>query len=160
MYVKGEGNPNATLMIIGEAPGYREQSKGYPFIGKSGAYLKDILFNEGYNMDDIYYTNIVKCRPSMNRTPTPFEVSKCKPHLFREITKVRPKVILCLGMTATSLFLNNVTTMASAISKHCRVGDTLVLFGYHPSYILRNEELRAKYQEYFYIIKQLIPIRK
>lgn len=154
--VEGSGNPKASLMIIGEAPGYREQRLGIPFIGKSGVYLKGILQSLEYNMSDIYYTNAVHCRPPENRTPSPMEIKKCKHYVYEEILAVNPKHIICVGSTASSLLVSNFTGVNKLLGKRLLVGNISVYFNYHPSFIMRNIEFEDQYISNFIIIKQKI----
>lgn len=152
--VDGYGNPNASIMIVGEAPGYREQRLSIPFIGKSGTFLKYALSEANYNLRDIYFTNVVKCRPPENRVPLEFEVSRCKSHLFTELLTIKPKYIICLGVVSATVFNKDFTTMSKAISKHLNINGTIVYFNYHPSYILRNPEMANDYINSLLILKQ------
>jgi len=135
----GSGNINAKLMIIGEAPGKNEEEQGLPFVGRSGKLLTQCLTTLGLKRDNIFITNIVKCRPQNNRTPTKQEVTLYKNILLRQIEIIKPSVICTLGSTATQALL---TTNSSKISLHRGIiyyfNSIPVIPTYHPAYILRN----------------------
>lgn len=144
--VFGEGNPNAQLMIIGEAPGQEEDRLGRPFVGRSGALLTKALQDDGLKREDVFITNVVKCRPPNNRTPTPDEIESYTTLLLQaEIKIVRPQVILLLGSVALQavLKMTGITKLRGTQIKH---EGSIVIPTYHPAYILRNppafEDLR------------------
>ncbi len=105
--VVGSGNPYARVMFVGEAPGKEEDIKGYPFVGKAGRLLTDILTELGKDRErDVYIANVIKCRPPGNRDPLPDEVQSCTPYLDFQIRVISPKVILCLGRYSMYYILN------------------------------------------------------
>jgi uracil-DNA glycosylase family 4 len=127
-------------MIIGEAPGSTENKTGIPFVGNSGQLLRELLRNLLINPKEVWITNVVKCKPPNNRTPTDIEVANCAPYIFIEIMKVKPRVILLLGGTVTKLFYGrSMFTMGRYRGKLAIVDNTIILSTYHPSYILRNK---------------------
>ncbi len=137
--VVARGNPQATLMVIGEGPGQNEDETGLPFVGKAGQLLDKILLSVELNPDrDVYICNIVKCRPPDNRVPTPEEVAACIPYLHEQIRLVNPAVILLAGATA----VRGLTGMKDPITKirgqwfDWQGRQCLPIF--HPSYLLRN----------------------
>jgi len=136
--VFGKGPIDAKIMLIGEAPGMEEDIQGVPFVGKAGRKLDSILSEAGIDIDQIFITNVVKCRPPGNRNPEPYEIMKCNPYLVKQIQVIRPRVIVLLGNIALSL----VTGTAGGITK--MRGKTLEYMSYpaiptfHPAYILRN----------------------
>lgn len=99
----GEGNPRAALMLIGEAPGRTEDETGRPFVGQAGKVLDEALSKAGLKREDVFITNIVKCRPPNNRDPRPDEVRACEPYLISQVKIISPRVILTLGRHSTSL---------------------------------------------------------
>ena len=99
-FVFGSGNPNADALVIGEGPGADEDAQGLPFVGRAGKLLTDILKAINFSRDEVYIANIVKCRPPGNRTPYPQEMDTCIPYLKKQIELIKPKTILCLGLTA------------------------------------------------------------
>lgn len=136
--VFGEGNPDASLLIVGEAPGEDEDLSGRPFVGRAGQLLDRILESVGLDRDTIYITNIVKFRPPGNRNPRPDEIKASEPLLLEQIRLIRPQVIATLGNVPTQHFLAS----REGISK-CRGSwrewNGIRLFPlYHPAYLLRN----------------------
>src|SRR3989339_1088706 len=101
----GEGNPRATLMIVGEAPGRDEDIQGRPFVGRAGKLLDKALSESGIERKNAYITNIVKTRPNNNRTPTEQEIKQCWPILEEQIKIIKPKIICTVGACATQAFL-------------------------------------------------------
>jgi len=137
--VVSRGNPKADVMVIGEAPGQSEDEQGLPFVGKSGQLLDKILTSvELSPEEDVYISNIVKCRPPQNRNPSAKEIAACKSYLLEQISLVNPKIILFTGATA----LKGLTGEKRGISKIR--GQWLNWEGYwamaifHPAYLLRN----------------------
>mgnify|MGYP006425585189 CR=1 FL=1 len=137
--VVSRGNKNADVMIIGEAPGQSEDEQGLPFVGRSGKLLDQILASVALSVEeDVYISNIVKCRPPQNRTPTTKEINACKPYLLEQVALVDPLIILFTGATA----FKGLTGEKKAISKIR--GQWLQWEGrwamaiFHPAYLLRN----------------------
>jgi uracil-DNA glycosylase family 4 len=136
--VFGKGPIDAKIMLIGEAPGREEDLQGVPFVGKAGKELDKMLQAAGISLDEVFITNVVKCRPPGNRNPESYEMMKCNPYLVKQIETIRPKVIILLGNIALSL----VTGTASGITK--MRGKTFEYMSYpaiptfHPAYVIRN----------------------
>ncbi|GBC98532.1 hypothetical protein HRbin17_01045 [bacterium HR17] len=103
--VPGEGNPNAKVMFIGEAPGEQEDAQGRPFVGPAGRFLNELLALAGLSRDEVFITNVVKCRPPNNRTPTNDEILACHPYLEAQIALIRPSVVCLLGSAALKAML-------------------------------------------------------
>jgi len=101
--VVGNGDPTSDLMFVGEAPGYHEDRLGVPFVGASGKLLTTLLEGIGLRREDVFVANVLKCRPPGNRDPLPDEIRSCEPHLFRQISLIRPTLICTLGNFATKL---------------------------------------------------------
>ncbi len=101
--VFGVGNPNASIMFVGEAPGFYEDRQGEPFVGAAGRLLNELLEAVGLSRSDIYIANVIKCRPPDNRDPLPDEVETCKPFLFQQIAMIKPRVVCTLGNFAMQL---------------------------------------------------------
>ena len=99
--VFGVGNPQASIMFVGEAPGFNEDQKGEPFVGAAGKLLNDLLASAGLSRDQIYIANVIKCRPPNNRDPEQDEVETCKPFLLQQIKLIQPKLVCTLGNWAT-----------------------------------------------------------
>ncbi len=143
--VYGEGDPCATLMVVGEGPGETEDKLGRPFVGRAGELLDRMLLAIGLPREDVFICNTVKCRPTLdlgnrlaNRPPTPDEMSNCRPYLDQQIEIIRPRVILALGAPAAKSFMGE----RFAISKQRGQwfdgpGGTPIMATFHPAYILR-----------------------
>lgn len=136
--VFGEGNPNADIMFIGEAPGKEEDKHGRPFVGRAGQLLNRALEKVGLQRSDVFITNVVKCRPPNNRTPTHEEIQTGKALLNKEIEVVAPKIICTLGSTALRCLFEENIKISSARGNTKTYHNTPVIPTYHPAYILRN----------------------
>jgi len=137
--VPGEGNWAAELMFIGEAPGRDEDVQGRPFVGRAGQLLRKIIAAMTFREDEVYITNMVKCRPPENRVPHREEVDACWPYLARQIELIKPKVIVTLGMTPTGYFVPGRTSIGQLRGKFVDHEGTPVMPTFHPSYLIRNE---------------------
>ena len=137
-FVFGEGNPNADLMLIGEAPGAEEDKSGIPFVGRAGKLLNDILIAIGFKREDVFIANILKCRPPNNRDPLPSEREICKPYLYKQIDLIKPKVILCLGKVAANVLLNNDESLTKMRANVHEINGIKTMVTYHPAALLRN----------------------
>lgn len=137
-FVFGTGNPKATLMFIGEAPGADEDAQGEPFVGRAGQLLTKIIEAIEFKRQDVYICNILKCRPPNNRKPTPEESDLCKPYLKKQIELVRPKVIVCLGLTAAENLLGTREPMGKLRGRVLAYEGVPVMITYHPAALLRN----------------------
>lgn len=137
--VFGEGNANASLMIIGEGPGQEEDAQGRPFVGRSGQLLNKLLSAAGIERENVYISNIVKCRPPGNRKPYPIESATCKSLLLtKQIKIIRPRFICTLGATALEGLLEKPIKITQWRGKQIPLDDIIVVPTYHPAYILRN----------------------
>lgn len=136
--VFGEGNPNAELMFIGEAPGADEDRRGRPFIGRAGQLLAKMIEAMGKRREDVYIANILKCRPPGNRDPEPDEVSVCEPFLLRQIRVIRPRVIVGLGRIAVQTLLKEKTPISRLRGRWHLYADIKLMPTFHPAYLLRN----------------------
>ena len=137
-FVFGVGNPHATLMLIGEAPGADEDAQGEPFVGRAGQLLNKILEAINFKREEVYICNILKCRPPGNRKPQSDEVEQCMPYLKKQIELIKPKVILCLGLTAAENLLNTTQSLGTLRGQVLRFEGTPVMITYHPAALLRN----------------------
>ena len=137
--VFGQGNPDAQLMIIGEAPGKDEDEQGFPFVGRSGKFLTKTLLSLGIDRKEIFITNSVKCRPPQNRKPTPFERKTCKDILLiKQIDIIKPKIICTLGSAAIESLLEKPIKMNETRDSEMFFGSIPIIATYHPAYIMRN----------------------
>jgi len=137
--VPGEGSIQSPIMFVGEGPGADEDASGRPFVGKAGQLLTKILESVKIDRQDVYITNIVKCRPPNNRVPTTDEKNACSPYLLSQIAIVSPKVIVALGATALSFFVSDEKIrMTEARGKLFDwLGGIKIFVMFHPSYLLR-----------------------
>ena len=137
-FVFGDGNPNADVMIIGEAPGAEEDKQGIPFVGRSGKLLTDILKAIKFEREDVYIANIIKCRPPANRNPSPAEMDECTPYLYKQIALIKPKAILCVGLVAATSFLKQKESLTKLRGNVYEVQGIKTMVTYHPAALLRN----------------------
>ncbi len=154
--VPGEGNPSARLMLIGEGPGATEDAKGRPFVGQAGQLLNSILEAIELKREDVYITNIVKCRPPQNRKPLPDEIAACLPYLHRQIALIRPKVVVALGGTAGEALLGVRKSLADLRGKVHSYGGIPLLVTYHPAALLRNPNWKKPTWDDIRIARQLL----
>jgi uracil-DNA glycosylase family 4 len=137
--VPGEGNWAAELMFIGEAPGRDEDEQGRPFVGRAGQLLRKIIGAMTFREEEVYITNVVKCRPPENRVPHREEVEACFRYLVRQIELIRPKVIVTLGKTPTEHFVPGRAGMGELRGRFGDYQGLPVMPTFHPSYLIRNE---------------------
>lgn len=141
--VFGSGNAEASIMVIGEAPGYQEDQQGLPFVGPAGQLLTKML--AAINIDrnkDVFIANVLKCRPPGNRTPSTEESTTCISILRRQINIIQPKAILLLGRVAANNVLNNTDPISRMRQGFHSYMDTPVKVTYHPAALLRNQNLK------------------
>lgn len=143
--VAGTGNPNADVLIIGEGPGHDEDIQGEPFVGRSGKMLDKMLAAIGLSRDQVYITNIVKCRPPNNRDPRAEEAQQCRAFLNAQIKQVSPRVILSVGrISAQNLLESNLPVGKLISGKHqLPESEIPVKVTYHPAYLLRNPAAKS-----------------
>lgn len=140
-FVFGKGNPNAKVMVIGEAPGADEDAAGEPFIGRAGQLLTKMLQAIKFEREDVFITNILKSRPPNNRDPKPDEVEACEPYLWKQILTIRPKLILCMGrIAAVSLLKGKETALGKMRGNVYDYYGVKVMATYHPAALLRNPD--------------------
>jgi DNA polymerase len=137
--VPGEGDRSAELMFIGEGPGRDEDAQGRPFVGRAGQLLRKIIAAMTFREDEVYITNMVKCRPPDNRVPHHEEIEACWPYLVRQIDLIRPRVIVTLGKTPTDQFVPGREGMTARRGRFGEYRGIPVMPTFHPSYLVRNE---------------------
>lgn len=138
--VFGVGNPNADLMLIGEAPGAEEDKQGEPFVGKAGQLLNKILAAINFDRKDIYIANILKHRPPGNRNPNPDERLRSLPYLLRQIDLIDPKIILCLGKVSGTTLLKKEDSLRNLRGQFYPFRGAEMTVTYHPAALLRNPQ--------------------
>ncbi|WP_133129660.1 uracil-DNA glycosylase [Legionella yabuuchiae] len=154
--VFARGNCQAQLMIIGEAPAYHEDQQGMPFVGKAGMLLNKMLDSVGFLPEEVYITNVIKCRPPNNRDPEAIEIEACSSYLREQIELINPAVILGVGKFAGHFLANTkspLNKMRQKIYKYC---DKSVLITFHPAYLLRNPIDKKKAYLDLLKVKQLL----
>ena len=153
--VPGEGDPRAALMFIGEGPGFNEDRQGRPFVGPAGQFLDDLLRSIGLRREDVFITNMVKCRPPNNRDPFPGEINACAHYLDDQIVAVAPKVIVPLGRHALARWFPR--DSISKVRARPRVFGGVTIFPlYHPAAALHNGALRAAIEADFAKLGELL----
>lgn len=142
--VFSDGNPDAKIVLIGEAPGANEDETGLPFVGRAGKLLDELFLSQNLTREkDIYICNTVKCRPPENRVPTDFEKGQCQKYLAKQLEILKPEIILLCGATAMKSFLGKkvkITQIRGQWLEHENGAKMMVIF--HPSYLLRNPSLK------------------
>lgn len=159
--VFGEGNPKAELMFIGEAPGAEEDATGRPFVGAAGKLLDKIIAAIGLKREDVYISNVVKCRPPNNRKPTSDEMTACEPFLFNEIEIVKPKLIVTLGATPLTCLLGIKEGITKTRGQFYDFYGIPVMPTFHPAYLLRDpEKKREVWDDMKKVITKIQEIKK
>jgi len=153
--VPGEGNINASIVFIGEAPGAQEDKLGRPFVGRSGNLLNELLGGIGLSRRDIWIGNVVKCRPPENRDPMVDEIRACKPYLDKQIELIDPKVVITLGRFAMEYFLPG-EKIANAHGKPYLLKTRVLYPLYHPAAALRNGTIKQILVKEFKELKNLM----
>jgi DNA polymerase len=157
--VFGEGNEKSSLMVIGEGPGYDEDVQGKPFVGRAGQLLTKILQSINLPREEVYITNVVKCRPPQNRNPEPDEIQSCHPFLTKQITVIQPKIICALGTFSAQTLLKTDTKITALRGKLFDLDGITVIPTYHPAFLLRNPERKREVWEDMKKIAELMQTR-
>ncbi|MHB8601821.1 MAG: uracil-DNA glycosylase [Nitrosotalea sp.] len=158
--VPGIGNENSDVIFVGEAPGRNEDLQGKPFVGTAGQILSEALEYAGFVRDQVYITNVVKCRPPNNRQPITEERVACRPYLSEEMKIIKPKIICILGNTAYSSLLNG-SEITKNRGKIVKSNDQLYFVTVHPAAIIYNPGLRQVLKDDFvFLAKALDKLRR
>ena len=156
-FVFGVGDPNASLVLVGEAPGEQEDLKGEPFVGRAGQLLDKILAAiDRSRQKDVYICNVLKCRPPNNRDPLAEEVSECEPYLIHQINLIQPKLIVALGRVAGKTLLNVDKSLKSMRGSLHDYHGTPLIVTYHPAALLRNTNWKPETWKDFKWIRSII----
>ncbi|HET6401554.1 MAG TPA: uracil-DNA glycosylase [Candidatus Kapabacteria bacterium] len=139
-FVFGVGNPNAKVLVIGEAPGADEDAQGEPFVGRAGQLLNKMLVAVNFTREEVYIANILKSRPPNNRDPKPDEVEACEPYLWKQIAIIKPKLILCLGRIAGTNLLKITESLGKMRGQPYNFCGIPVVVTYHPAALMRNPD--------------------
>lgn len=153
--VPGAGNPHTTIMFIGEGPGFHENEQGLPFVGAAGKFLDELLGGANLSREDVFITNVVKCRPPSNRDPQDQELEACRHYLDRQIAAINPDVIVTLGRISMGYFVNN-GKISSIHGRSFWSNGRMVVPMYHPAAALHQPSLRSVVKEDFAKLPQLL----
>lgn len=153
--VPGEGRPDARIMLIGEGPGWHEDQQGRPFVGASGKFLNELLAKAGVTRDDVFITNVVKCRPPSNRDPLPDEIAACSRYLERQIELIDPDVIVTLGRFSMAKYFPG-ERISKIHGQAKEIGGRLVVPMYHPAAALHQSALRGAIEDDFAKLPKLL----
>jgi len=158
--VFGNGDPNADLMFVGEAPGFHEDKQGFPFVGQAGKLLDQLLGGIGLARDMVFVANVLKCRPPGNRDPMPDEIEACESHLFRQVELIQPKVVATLGNFSTKLLSGKplgITRVHGQVQQVTLGGRSVLLYPlYHPAAALYTPSMLEVLKEDFARIPDLL----
>ncbi len=140
--VPGEGNARAEVMFVGEGPGWHEDRQGRPFVGPAGQFLNEMLEKIGLKREDVFITNVVKCRPPGNRDPLPDEIAACAPYLDEQIAAIQPRVIVTLGRYSMARWFPS-EKISRIHGQPRRFGEYVVVPMYHPAAALHQPALKS-----------------
>jgi uracil-DNA glycosylase family 4 len=158
--VFGNGDPDADLMFVGEAPGFHEDKQGFPFVGQAGKLLDQLLGGIGLSREMVFVANVLKCRPPGNRDPMPDEIEACESHLFRQVELIEPKVVATLGNFSTKLLSGKqlgITRVHGQVQQVTLGGRSVLLYPlYHPAAALYTPSMLEVLKEDFARIPELL----
>jgi uracil-DNA glycosylase family 4 len=144
--VPGQGPEDAGVMFIGEGPGFHEDRQGIPFVGAAGNYLNELLAKIGLKREDVYITNVVKCRPPGNRDPQPQEIEACRPYLDEQIALIHPRLIVTLGRFSMQRYFPG-ASISRIHGQPKRVGNVIYYPMFHPAAALHQPRWRSLLEE-------------
>jgi uracil-DNA glycosylase len=153
--VPGEGPVNAKIMLIGEGPGFYENEQGRPFVGAAGNFLGELLAKAGLVREEVFITNVVKCRPPGNRDPQPEELSSCRDYLEQQIATINPSIIVTLGRFSMAMFFP-LARIGVAHGQASTINDRLIVPMYHPAAALHQPPLKSTVERDFVHLGELI----
>ncbi len=142
--VFGVGNPEASLVFIGEAPGADEDATGEPFVGAAGQLLTKMILAMGLSREDVYICNILKCRPPGNRNPESDEIAECEPFLKKQLAAIRPRMMVCLGKFAAQCLLRSDAPISKMRGRFQSYEGIPLMPTFHPAYLLRNPSAKRE----------------
>ena len=154
--VPGAGPCPADVMIVGEAPGFNEDRQGEPFVGAAGKLLDTLLARISLSRSEVFITNVLNCRPPMNRDPMPNEAEACSPYLARQLELIKPKVVLILGRHALERLMPGQGSISRVHGSLVKRGDVAYVPLYHPAAALHNGSLVADLEHDFDLVKQYL----
>ncbi len=154
--VFGKGNPEASLVFVGEAPGREEDLAGEPFVGEAGQLLTRIIHAINLRREDVYITNVLKCRPPKNRNPKPEEIATCFPFLIKQLRAIRPRLICALGKFAAQVLLETTERISTLRGKIGEFQNIRVVPTFHPASLLRNPQWKRDVWQDMQLIQKLL----
>lgn len=154
--VFGAGNPDAALFFIGEAPGKEEDLQALPFVGDAGRLLTRLIEKMGFKREDVYITNVVKCRPPLNRDPEEDEAQACRPFIERQVEIISPRVIVSLGRISAQALMGTKTPITRLRGKFYEYKGIPLMPTFHPAYLLRNpKDKQLVWEDALKVLKKL-----
>lgn len=153
--VPGDGSSHADIMFVGEGPGFHEDRQALPFVGAAGRYLDELLASIGVRRQDVYITNVIKCRPPGNRDPFPNEIEACRPYLERQIELIQPRMIVTLGRFSLNLFFPE-TSISQAHGRPRKVRGIVYYPIYHPAAGLHQPRWKSVIEQDFRRIPDIL----
>ncbi|MEO7993317.1 MAG: uracil-DNA glycosylase [bacterium] len=150
--VPGSGNLRAKIVFVGEGPGEKEDQQGVPFVGPAGQLLDKLLAEIGLSRQDVFITNVIKCRPAGNRDPLPAEIAECREHLFAQLLLINPAVVCTLGRFAMATLVKEDLSITRVHGNQYKMPGFIAIPLFHPSFVLRDDtgdrlvEMRADFQ--------------
>jgi len=156
--VPGEGNPDAELLFVGEAPGWHENQHGRPFVGPAGQLLEELLKAVSLRREDVFITNVVKCRPPQNRDPLPEEIQACSGYLDRQLALIKPKLIVTLGRFSMGRFFPPGKGIGALHGTTCLKNGYLCYAMYHPAAALHQPSLKRTLEQDMLKIPEVIAV--
>lgn len=154
--VFGEGNLRAQLIFVGEAPGYEEDQQGRPFVGRAGQLLTRIITAMNLTREEVYITNVVKCRPPQNRNPLPDEITACEPYLHNQLEIIQPRVICALGNFASQTILKTKNPISRLRGRCYNYRNIPVVPTFHPAACLRFPRYKNMVWEDMKLVKEIL----
>lgn len=158
--VFGDGNPQAKLVFVGEAPGADEDAQGLPFVGRAGQLLTNIIAAMGLDRKEVYICNILKCRPPGNRNPLPEEIRLCEPFLKKQLKLISPQMICALGSFAAKTLLKTETPITALRGRFHAYEGIPLMPTYHPAYLLRNPAAKKQVWEDVQLMMKEMDLQK
>jgi uracil-DNA glycosylase len=153
--VPGEGPANAEILLIGEGPGFYENEQGRPFVGQAGKYLGELLLKVGLRREDVFITNVVKCRPPGNRDPQDVELSACRDYLDRQINAIQPRIIITLGRHSMGCYFTD-AKISLIHGKAVWIKGQMIVAMYHPAAGLHQPNLKPAIEKDFLMLPEYI----
>ena len=153
--VPGDGPANAEIMLIGEGPGFHENEQGLPFVGQAGKLLNELLAAGGFKRENVFITNVVKCRPPGNRDPQPEELSACQDYLEKQIAAINPLIIVTLGRFSMARYFKD-AKISHIHGQASWIGGRFIIPMYHPAAALHQPKIKPVISQDFAKLAELV----